>query len=86
MSYWYYFLPAGAAWFIALWAFSQDDTAAKTSPLNWIFVLAVGLLWPVTLPAIIWKQLKGLSSRTLTSAGSPLRVTKRAIERSQTSL
>ncbi len=57
MSYLHYVLPATITFLVALYAFFQDTTASKVSTLNWAFVLVTGLLWPITLPFIIWKKL-----------------------------
>ncbi|MEM1238696.1 MAG: hypothetical protein AAGI45_02540 [Cyanobacteria bacterium P01_H01_bin.26] len=62
MSYLYYVLPAAITFSIALLAFFRDADASKTSVLNWSFVIIVGLLWPLTLPFIIWKRLLALST------------------------
>lgn len=60
MSYLYYWLPATVTFLIALSAFFRDKAASKTSVLNWAFVIVAGLLWPVTLPFIVWKKLLSL--------------------------
>lgn len=60
MSYLYYVLPAVTAFLIALYAFFNDTAASKTSVLNWAFVIVTGLLWPITLPFIVWKKLSAL--------------------------
>lgn len=60
MSYLYYVLPAAVTLLIALYAFFKDDAASKTSGLNWAFVVVTGVLWPITLPFIIWKRLSSL--------------------------
>ncbi|MBT9315593.1 hypothetical protein [Leptothoe spongobia] len=60
MSYLYYVLPATVTFLIALSAFFRDTAASKTSVLNWAFVIVAGLLWPITLPFIIWKKLSSL--------------------------
>ena len=60
MSYLYYVLPAVITFLIALYAFFKDAAAVKTSVLNWTFVIVTGLLWPITLPFIIWKRLSSL--------------------------
>ncbi|MEO0394685.1 MAG: hypothetical protein AAF243_01710 [Cyanobacteria bacterium P01_A01_bin.137] len=57
MSYLYYVLPAVITFLIALYAFFKDAAAVKTSVLNWAFVIVTGLLWPITLPFIVWKRL-----------------------------
>ena len=57
MSYLYYVLPAVITFLIALYAFFKDTAASKTSVLNWSFVIVSGLLWPITLPFIVWKKL-----------------------------
>ena len=60
MSYLYYALPATLTFLIALYAFFRDANASKTSVLNWAFVFVSGLLWPLTLPFIVWKKLSSL--------------------------
>ncbi|MEM1252417.1 MAG: hypothetical protein AAGI69_08280 [Cyanobacteria bacterium P01_H01_bin.21] len=60
MSYLYYVLPATLTFLIALYAFFRDTNASKTSVLNWSFVFMSGLLWPLTLPFIVWKKLSSL--------------------------
>ncbi len=60
MSYLYYVLPATLTFLIALYAFFKDADASKTSALNWAFVIVAGLLWPITLPFIVWKKLVSL--------------------------
>ena len=60
MNYLYYVLPAAITCLIALYAFFKDTDASKTSVLNWAFVIVTGLLWPVTLPFIVWKKLLSL--------------------------
>lgn len=57
MSYLHYVLPATLTFLIAVYAFFRDTEASKGSILNWTFVLVTGLLWPITLPFIIWKKL-----------------------------
>lgn len=57
MSYLYYVLPATLTFLIALYAFFKDAAASKASLLNWAFVIVAGLLWPITLPFIVWKKL-----------------------------
>lgn len=63
MSYLQYVAPAAITFLIALYAFYRDVKASKTSVLNWAFVIAVGLLWPITLPFIVWKRLLSLFSQ-----------------------
>ena len=61
MSYFlYYVLPAAITCLIALYAFWKDTDSSKTSVLNWAFVIVAGLLWPITLPFIVWKKLLSL--------------------------
>lgn len=60
MSYLYYVLPTTITFLIAFYAFFKDKDASKTSGLNWAFVVVAGLLWPITLPFIIWKKLSSL--------------------------
>ncbi|MGD1952202.1 MAG: hypothetical protein ACFB14_21520 [Leptolyngbyaceae cyanobacterium] len=60
MSYLYYALPATLTFLIALYAFFKDTDASKTSVLNWAFIVVSGLLWPLTLPFIVWKKLLSL--------------------------
>lgn len=60
MSYLYYVLPAAFTFLIALYAFFKDTEASKGSLLNWAFVIITGLLWPLTLPFIVWKKLSSL--------------------------
>ncbi len=60
MSYLYYILPAVATFLIAIYAFFKDTAASKTSVLNWVFVIVTGLLWPLTLPFILWKKLSAV--------------------------
>lgn len=60
MSYSYYILPAITTFLIALFAFFKDTAASKTSVLNWVFVIVTGLLWPLTLPFILWKKLSSV--------------------------
>lgn len=62
MSYLHYVVPAGLTILIALYAFFKDSEASKASVLNWSFVIVSGLLWPITLPFIIWKRLITLFS------------------------
>ncbi|MBE9066970.1 hypothetical protein IQ260_09915 [Leptolyngbya cf. ectocarpi LEGE 11479] len=57
MSYLQYVAPAAITFLIALYAFFKDAKASKASVLNWAFVITVGLLWPITLPFIVWKRL-----------------------------
>ncbi|MEM6252409.1 MAG: hypothetical protein AAF821_05750 [Cyanobacteria bacterium P01_D01_bin.156] len=57
MSYLHYVVPAVGTFSIALYAFFKDSEASKSSFLNWSFVVVTGLLWPITLPFIIWKKL-----------------------------
>lgn len=56
MSYLYYVLPATLAFLMALYAFLKDDESSKASALNWVFILVTGVLWPITLPFILWKR------------------------------
>ena len=63
MSYLYYVLPATVTLLIALYAFFRDKAASKASGLNWAFVIVTGVLWPITLPFIIWKKLSSLFSQ-----------------------
>ena len=58
MSFLYYALPAAITFLIALYAFFKDTAASKASVLNWSFVVVAGLLWPITLPFIVWKRLR----------------------------
>lgn len=58
MGFLYYALPASITFLIALSAFFRDTAASKVSVLNWSFVVAAGLLWPITLPFMIWKKLR----------------------------
>ena len=60
MSYLYYALPATITFLIALYAFFKDADASKASILNWAFIVVAGLLWPLTLPFIVWKKLLSL--------------------------
>lgn len=60
MSYLYYVFPAAITFLVALYAFFQDNAASKRSGLNWAFVVVTGVLWPITLPFIIWKKLSSL--------------------------
>lgn len=62
MSYLHYVVPAGVTFLIALYAFLRDAEASKSSVLNWSFLLVSGLLWPITLPFIVWKKLLSLFS------------------------
>ena len=64
MSYLYYVLPAAITFLIALLAFFRDTDASKTSVLNWSFVVVSGLLWPLTLPFIVWKRRLALSTES----------------------
>lgn len=57
MSYLYYAIPALITFLIAMYAFFRDRAASKASVLNWVFVVVTGLLWPITLPFILWKKL-----------------------------
>lgn len=63
MSYLQYVAPAAITFSIALYAFLKDVKASKASVLNWVFVITVGLLWPITLPFIVWKRLLLLSGQ-----------------------
>lgn len=63
MSYLYYVLPATITFLVALYAFFKDTAASKTSVLNWSFVIVTGLLWPITLPFIIWKKVLSFFKR-----------------------
>lgn len=63
MSYLQYVAPATITFLIALYAFFKDAKASKANVLNWTFVIAVGLLWPITLPFIVWKRLLLLFSQ-----------------------
>lgn len=63
MSYLQYLVPAAITGLLALYAFFKDAKASKSSVLNWAFVAAVGLLWPITLPFILWKRLLLLFSQ-----------------------
>ncbi len=58
MRFLYYALPATITFLIALYAFFKDTAASKVSVLNWSFVVVTGLLWPITLPFIVWKKLR----------------------------
>lgn len=60
MSYLYYAVPAGITFLIALVAFLKDTGASKASVFNWLFLVVVGLLWPLTLPFIVGKRLLSL--------------------------
>lgn len=60
MSYLHYVLPAAITCLIALYAFLRDTDASKKSALNWAFVIVASLLWPITLPFIVWKRLLSL--------------------------
>lgn len=60
MSYLHYVVPAAITVLIVLYAFFRDAEASKASFLNWAFVMVAGLLWPITLPFIIWKKLLSL--------------------------
>ncbi|EKV01137.1 hypothetical protein Lepto7375DRAFT_3280 [Leptolyngbya sp. PCC 7375] len=57
MSYLYYLLPTMLTFLIALFAFFRDTAASKRSILNWAFVIVAGILWPITLPFIFWKNI-----------------------------
>ncbi|MEO0866985.1 MAG: hypothetical protein AAFY17_00795 [Cyanobacteria bacterium J06642_11] len=63
MSYLPYVVPAGLTILIALYAFFKDAEASKSSALNWSFILIAGVLWPITLPFIVWKRLLMLFKR-----------------------
>lgn len=67
MSFLYYALPAIVTFLIALYAFFKDTAASKASVLNWTFVIVAGLIWPLTLPFIVWKKLS--SNLKLDNAG-----------------
>ncbi|NEP58971.1 MAG: hypothetical protein F6K31_18445 [Symploca sp. SIO2G7] len=60
MSYLHYVVPAAITFLITLYAFLKDTNAPKNNGLNWAFVIVTGLLWPITLPFIIWKRLSSL--------------------------
>ena len=69
MSYLHYVVPAVVTFLIALYAFFKDAEASKGSVLNWAFVVVTGLLWPLTLPFIVWKRLASLFHLDRTEAG-----------------
>jgi hypothetical protein len=52
----YYALPAGVVFLIVLSAFLVDQTTPKTNVRAWLFVVIATLIWPVTLPFIVWKK------------------------------
>ncbi|MGD1855789.1 MAG: hypothetical protein ACFB2W_16235 [Leptolyngbyaceae cyanobacterium] len=64
MSYLYYVLPATVTFLIALSAFFRDTAASKKSVFNWVFVVVAALLWPLTLPFIVWKKLLSVFNQT----------------------
>ena len=69
MSYLHYVVPAIVTFLIALYAFFKDAEADKTLGLNWAFVIVTGLLWPITLPFIVWKKLASFFHLDRTEAG-----------------
>jgi hypothetical protein len=51
-----YLIPAILVFRKALQAFLQDESTPKTHLYSWVMVAVVALLWPLTLPAIAYKQ------------------------------
>ncbi len=56
------FVPPLLTFSIAFHAFIKDHSTPKTDLTSWIMLMLILVLWPITLPRILWKkysQLKG---------------------------
>ena len=51
-----YFIPATLVFAIALQTLLQDADASKTDVETWVCFVVAALLWPLTLPAILYKK------------------------------
>ncbi len=53
-----YVTGAALVFGILLNAFLKDETAPKNDGLSWAVVIIATLIWPITLPSMIRKQLR----------------------------
>lgn len=67
----FYCLPATLVFAIALHTLLQYAAASEIDRETWIWITAAALLWPVTLPSIIWKKCSALVAAY--PAASPVR-------------
>ncbi|HEY9763279.1 MAG TPA: hypothetical protein V6D07_12190 [Trichocoleus sp.] len=61
----FYFTPATLVVAIALQTLMQSGASSKPDGETWMFILLAAVLWPVTLPSILWKKYTDMTASTL---------------------
>lgn len=51
-----YLLPAALTLALALEALRHDQETSLQERHAWVFIILITVLWPITLPSIIWHQ------------------------------
>jgi hypothetical protein len=52
----FYLIPAAVVFSKTLHAFWEDETTPKTHVVSWFMIVLASMLWPLTLPSILYKQ------------------------------
>lgn len=59
----FYLLPAALVFGLLLQNWQQDPSTPMTDGESWGFILLASLLWPITLPSILYKKYQKTASQ-----------------------
>lgn len=60
----FYFIPATLVIAIAVQTLVQNGDSLKADRETWMFILLAAVLWPATLPSILWKKYADTAAST----------------------